>query len=124
MSFTIKHNIPTKKLIGEWDIYEFKGKFHIDISKKDVFNLSFDFNICYEWSNGIYENEYIKKSVKFTYIDKENTTDILDDLCAGLYEKEFEDEFKNQWIDGIRMNSIITNVVFQLDIWNKNCEKN
>jgi hypothetical protein len=34
-----------------------------------------------------------------------------------LYEKEFEEEFKNSWIDGNRMNSIITNVVSKLDIW-------
>ena len=66
---------------------------------------------------GIYDNEYIKKSVKFSYTNKENATDILDDLCAGSYEKEFEDEFKNQWIDGIRINSIITDVVHKLDIW-------
>ena len=117
MAFTITHNIPTKKLIEEWNIREFMGKFHVEISKKDVFELSFDFNICYEWSNGIYENEYIKKSVIFSYTDKENTTDILDDLCAGLYETEFEDELKDQWIDGIRVNSIITNVVHKLDIW-------
>ncbi len=50
MSLTITHNIPTKKLFEEWNVREFKVKFHIEISKKDVFELSFDFNICYEWS--------------------------------------------------------------------------
>ncbi len=110
MAFTITHNIPTKQLFNEWDVHEFKGKFHIEISKKDVFELSFDFNIFYEWSNGIYDNE-------FSYTNKENATDILDDLCAGCYEKEFEDEFKNSWIGGIRMNTIVTNVVLKLDIW-------
>ena len=117
MAFTITHNIPTKKLFDEWNVREFNGIFHVEISKKDVFNLSFDFNIFYEWSNGIYDNEYIKKSVKFSYTNKENTADILDDLCAGFYEKEFEDEFRDSWIGGIRMNSIITNVVLKLDIW-------
>lgn len=117
MAFTIKHNIPTKQLIEEWNVHEFKGKFHVEISKKDVFNLSFDFNIFYEWSNGIYDNEYIKKSVNFSYTNKENATDILDDLCAGSYEKEFEDKFRDSWINGIRMNTIITNVVLKLDIW-------
>jgi hypothetical protein len=48
MAFTITHNIPTKKLFDEWEVREFNGKFHIEISKKDVFDLSFDFNICYE----------------------------------------------------------------------------
>jgi hypothetical protein len=117
MAFKITHNIPTKQLIDEWNVREFMGKFHIEISKKDVFELSFDFSIFYEWSNGIYDNEYIKKSVKFSYTNKENTTDILDDLYAGFYEKEFEDEFKNSWINGVRMNTIITNVVLKLDIW-------
>ena len=56
MAFTITHNIPTKQLFNEWDVREFKGKFHIEISKKDVFDLSFDFNIFYEWSNSIYDN--------------------------------------------------------------------
>jgi hypothetical protein len=120
MSFTIKHNIPTKKLIKEWDVYELKAKFYIEISKKNLFTLSFNFNIYYEWSNGIYEDKHVKDSINFSYIDKENTTDILDDLCAGLYEKEFEEEFKNSWINGIRMNSIITNVVSKLDIWKEN----
>jgi hypothetical protein len=41
----------------------------------------------------------------------------LDDLCAGCYEKEFEDEFRDSWIGGVRMNTIITNVVLKLDIW-------
>ncbi len=120
MSFIIKHNIPTKKQIKEWDVRELKAKFHVEISKKNLFNLSFTFDIYYEWSNGIYEDKHIKDSIKFSYIDKENTTDILDDLCAGSYEKEFEEEFKNSWIDGNRMNSIITNVVYKLDIWKEN----
>jgi hypothetical protein len=33
MSFTIKHNIPTKKQIKEWDVHELKAKFYIEISK-------------------------------------------------------------------------------------------
>ena len=117
MAFTIKHNIPTKQLFDEWNVREFNGIFHVEISKEDVFKLSFDFNIFYEWSNGIYDNEYIKKSVNFSYTNKENATDILDDLCAGSYEKEFEDKFRDSWINGIRMNTIITNVVLKLDIW-------
>ena len=117
MSLTITHNIPTKKLFEEWNVREFKGKFQCEISKEDVFDLSFDFNICYEWSNGIYDNEYIKKSVKFSYTNKENASDILDDLCAGCYEKEFEDEFRDSWICWRNMNMIITNVVRDLDIW-------
>jgi len=117
MELTIKHNIPTKKLFQEWNVREFKGTFHIEISKEGVFDLSFDFNIGYEWSNGIYDNEYIKKSVKFSYTNKENATDVLDDLCAGLYEKEFEDKFRESWIGGIRMDTIITNAVLKLDIW-------
>ena len=56
MEFAITHNIPTKKLIDEQNVREFDGKFHVEISKKDVFDLSFDFNIFYEWSNGIYDN--------------------------------------------------------------------
>jgi hypothetical protein len=98
----------------------YNSKFYIEISKKNLFTLSFNFNIYYEWSNGIYEDKYVKDSIKFSYIDKENTKDILDVLCAGLYEKEFEEEFKNSWIDGNRMNSIITNVVSKLDIWKEN----
>lgn len=63
------------------------------------------------------DNEYIKKSVKFSYTNKENASDILDDLCAGCYEKEFEDEFLDSWIGWRNMNMIITNVVRDLDIW-------
>jgi hypothetical protein len=33
------------------------------------------------------DNEYIKKSVKFSYTNKENATDILDDLCV-MSEKD------------------------------------
>jgi hypothetical protein len=42
-------------IFEEWNVREFKGKFHVEISKKDVFDLSFDFNIFYEWSNSIYD---------------------------------------------------------------------
>ena len=87
-----------------------RENFTLKFLKKDVFELSFDFNIFYEWSNGIYDNE-------LSYMNKENAADILDDLCAGCYEKEFEDEFRDSWIGGIKMNTIVTNVVLKLDIW-------
>lgn len=60
------------------------------------------------------DNEYIK-SVKFSYTNKENTANILDDLCAGSYE----DEFRDSWIGWRNMNMIITNVVRNLDILKK-----
>jgi hypothetical protein len=43
--------------------------------------------------------------------------DIFDDLCAGSREKDFEDEFRDLWIGWRNMNTIITNVVRDLDIW-------
>jgi len=117
MSFTIKHNIPTKKSFEEWEVHEFTGTFHIKITKKNIFNLAFKFRICYEWSNGFYDNYCIKDSIIFSYDTKENTMNILDNLCAGYYENELTEKFKNQWINGIKINSIIENVVRQLDIW-------
>ena len=61
------------------------------------------------------DNEYIKKSVKFFYTNKENASDILDDLCAG----SFEDKFRDSWIGWRNMNTIIKNVIRNLDILKK-----
>ena len=71
-------------------------------------------NIYKNESNPTYMNPYNDISFEQAMYNKKEFSDLRvkkDD------EKEFEDEFRDFWINGIRMNTIITNVVLKLDIW-------